>query len=218
MRLEGYNYTRPGAYFITLVAYHRENIFGRIVNGQMEYSALGQIAHDEWMRSNDLRCEICLCKDEFVVMPNHIHGIVWIADPVGLAEAGPDAVGADGVRPDTESDAVGVDMVGVDAVGADGVRPEEGARRAPQPGEPLRRSPRSLSSFVAGFKSAVTSRAWRELDISAIWQRNYHDHIIRNKLEFQRIWDYIDTNPQRWDQDQLNANTPTCRINQGNIP
>jgi REP element-mobilizing transposase RayT len=83
MRLKGYNYAEPGAYFITLVTYHREKIFGRIVNGEMQLSALGQIAHEEWMRSASLRREICLNEDEFVIMPNHIHGMVWIIDRGG---------------------------------------------------------------------------------------------------------------------------------------
>jgi hypothetical protein len=57
---------------------------------------------------------------------------------------------------------------------------------------------------VAGFKAAVTSRARREFDLPGIlWQRGYYDHIIRNELEFQRIWNYMDTNPQKWLEDQL---------------
>jgi REP element-mobilizing transposase RayT len=60
-----------------------------------------------------------------------------------------------------------------------------------------------LGSFIAGFKAAVTSRARRELDLSVVWQRNYYEHIIRNEQEFRKIWDYIDANPVRWQEDQL---------------
>jgi putative transposase len=63
--------------------------------------------------------------------------------------------------------------------------------------------PRSLSSFVAGFKAAVTSRAGHELILSGVWQHNYYDHIIRNEKDFLEIWHYIDTNPQRWLEDRL---------------
>ncbi len=78
IRLKGYDYTRDGAYFITLVAYQRAEVFGAVVDGQVVLSALGQIVHDEWMRSIELRREIQLFEDEFVIMPNHIHGIVHI--------------------------------------------------------------------------------------------------------------------------------------------
>src|SRR4030065_1550792 len=89
IRLTGYDYSQPGAYFITLVTYQRDGLFGDLIDGEMQCSALGKIAHDEWMRSIGIRKEITLHEDEFVIMPNHLHGIVWI---VGL-------VGADGVRP-----------------------------------------------------------------------------------------------------------------------
>lgn len=198
MRLKGYDYAQHGAYFITLVSYQREELFGRIVNGEMQLSIMGQIAYDEWMRSIGLRREIRLNEDEFIVMPNHIHGIVWIVDPVVSVGAGGVAggVGADGVRPRDEKGA------------------NQGAYHAPRQDHALRRLPRSLSSFVAGFKAAVTSRARRELDMSGIWQRNYYDHIIRNEQDFLNIWNYIDTNPQRWQEDQLHSSAPANRFNQ----
>jgi putative transposase len=219
MRLKGYDYSLPGAYFITFVTYQRDELFGEVVNSEMKLSPLGQIVHDEWMRSIGIRQEIRLNEDEFVIMPNHLHGIIWIVD----------LVGADGVRP----------VNGVGPGIGDGVRPgdgdgyhtpEEGACHAPQqspihapqsafqaapqqtPG--LHRLPRSLSSFVAGFKAKVTSRAGGELNMAGIWQRNYFDHIIRSDREFQNIWEYIDNNPQRWLKDQLHPSAPANQFNQ----
>ena len=78
MRLKNYDYSQPGAYFITLVTYQREMLFGRVAEGKMEYSRLGKIVREEWIKSNRMRREIQLNEDEFIVMPNHIHGIVWI--------------------------------------------------------------------------------------------------------------------------------------------
>jgi putative transposase len=72
----------------------------------------------------------------------------------------------------------------------------------------------SLSSFIAGFKASVTSRARRELDITGIWQRNYYDHIIRNETELMKIWHYIDTNPSKWEEDQLHPDAPPNPFNQ----
>jgi len=177
IRLKGYDYTQPGAYFVTLVSYHRDEILGALEKGVMKLSPLGQIVHDEWMRSADIRKEIILFEDEFVVMPNHLHGIVWIVEADGISPA----VGADGVRPEITSQS------------------DRGACHAPLP----KRPPRSLSSFVAGYKASVTGRAQRELNISEIWQRNFFDRIIRNEKEFQAIWNYIDHNPQKWVEDQL---------------
>ena len=193
IRLKGYDYSQPGAYFITLVTCHRDCLFGMVVDGKMQLSAFGKIVRDEWIRSIGIRTEICLNEDEFVVMPNHLHGIVWIIGADGTHPVGADGtqlVGADGVRP----------MIHVHpyVVHPYGVRPNKGASHAP-----LQRKPRSISSFVAGFKAAVTSRAGNELNITGIWQRNYYDHIIRDEQDFHNIWNYIDTNPLHWQEDQL---------------
>ena len=187
IRLKGYDYTRDGAYFITLVTYQRAEVFGAVVDGQVVLSALGQIVHDEWMRSIELRREIQLFEDEFVIMPTHIHGIVHINT---TDERHFDIVGAHGMRPDGEGE---------------GARraPQQATQQAPQPAGQPKRAPKSLGSFIAGYKSAVTSRARRELGLTDIWQRNYYEHIIRNAQEFARIWNYIDTNPQKWEADQL---------------
>jgi REP element-mobilizing transposase RayT len=176
IRLKGYDYTQPGAYFVTICAYQRDEIFGEVVNGEMQLSSPGKIVREEWFRSAEIRKEIKLFEDEFVVMPNHVHGIVRI----------------------------------IEIVGADGVRPNDGmdARRAS-----LRRAPRSLGSFVAGFKASVTSRAKRELNMTGIWQRNYYEHIIRDEMDFNHIWDYIDTNPLHWQEDQFHPSASPNNYN-----
>ena len=84
----------------------------------------------------------------------------------------------------------------------------KGTRRVPQQIMPQKivpqRAPRSLSSFIAGFKASVTSRVNRELNSGNIWQRNYYEHIIRNETELEKIWKYIDLNPLKWQEDQEN--------------
>jgi len=176
IRLKGYDYTQPGAYFVTFCTYQRDEIFGEVINGEMKLSPLGEIVLQEWFRSAEIRKEIRLFEDEFVVMPNHGHGIVWI-------------VGADGVRPNMERAHV--------------MRPNtqnQDAHRAS-----LWRAPRSLGSFIAGFKALVTSRAGQELNMTRIWQRNYYDHIIRNDRELNNIRWYILNNPLNWQLDRDNA-------------
>jgi REP element-mobilizing transposase RayT len=94
-------------------------------------------------------------------------------------------------------------------VGADRIRPTPHITQSN-----FHRKPRSLSSFVAGFKAAVTSRVKKECAVNIVWQRNYYDHIIRNEQELNKIWDYMDNNPRRWEEDQLNPAAPLNRFNQ----
>jgi len=78
IRLQGWDYSEPGAYFVTICTHGRASLFGRVVEGEMVLNEYGEIVQEEWMRSAEIRAEIELFPDEFVVMPNHVHGIVWI--------------------------------------------------------------------------------------------------------------------------------------------
>ena len=80
IRLKGYDYAQPGAYFVTVVTYQRECLFGDVVNGEMVLNTFGNCVRDEWFRTSDLRSNIELYDEEMVVMPNHVHGIIWIID------------------------------------------------------------------------------------------------------------------------------------------
>ncbi len=77
IRLKGYDYTQNGAYFVTIVTYQRQHLFGEIVNGIMKLNEWGEIARREWFKTAELRPYVELYDDEFVVMPNHAHGIIW---------------------------------------------------------------------------------------------------------------------------------------------
>lgn len=80
IRLRGYDYTQPGAYFVTIMTYNGDHRFGKVVDGVMELDALGEIVREEWFKTALVRPYVRLYEDEFVVMPNHIHSIVWIVD------------------------------------------------------------------------------------------------------------------------------------------
>ncbi len=166
IRLEGYDYSHPGVFFLTLCAYEREELFGEIVDGELQMSPLGRIVRAEWFRSAEMRKEIQLFKSEFGLMPNHLHGIVWINGSAG----------------------------------------EESNRR--------QRPPRELGTFLKGFKDSVIRRARDELKIAQVWQRNDHEHIVRNENELQDIRVYIQTNPLRWQEDQLHPSAGPNRFNQ----
>ncbi|MEK7442621.1 MAG: transposase, partial [Chloroflexota bacterium] len=84
IRLKGYDYSRAGAYFVTMCAWHREMIFGEVVEGEMRLSEAGQMVCDVWEGLPTHYAHVEL--DAFVVMPNHVHGIIVLVD---------DEVGAD---------------------------------------------------------------------------------------------------------------------------
>jgi putative transposase len=83
IRLKEYDYTQAGAYFITICSYQRGHVFGEIIDGEMKLNPWGEIARDEWFKTAALRSNVELYEDEFVVMPNHIHGIIWLNDEAG---------------------------------------------------------------------------------------------------------------------------------------
>jgi hypothetical protein len=124
-------------------------------------------------------------------MPNHVHGIVIIM-----------SVGAHGHAPELSITPRGA---AAHHVGAHGYAPESGAHRH----VPLRippRRPRSLATFVGGFKGAVKKHIneIRRTPGAPVWQENYYEHIIRNEDELNKIREYILTNPLRWAHDREN--------------
>jgi len=164
IRLKNYDYTQPGAYFVTIVTYQRECLFGEVIEGEIVLNAFGKASRDEWFRTAVLRTNVRVFPDEMIAMPNHIHGIIWIID-------------SDQGR------------------GAASLRPYYTPHVVPD----------SLGAIVRAFKSAVTYRinGMRDTRKAKVWQRNYYEHIIRNEGELINIWNYIDTNPLNWQEDQL---------------
>ena len=187
LRLEGYDYTLAGAYFITMIAHRRECLFGDVIDGEVELSPYGQVVRDEWLASARIRREIQLHEDEFVVMPNHVHGIVWIVqdERESLIELGDQ----------------GTTGVNNECVGATGRSPlRQIGLQKPGP------APRSLGSFVAGFKAAATREInqIRGTPGEPVWKRNYFDRIIRDEVELQHLRRYINENPMKWELDREN--------------
>jgi len=166
-RLPGYDYSQPGAYFVTICTRNRECFLGEIIAGEMRLNDLGRIVANEWVNTEKIRCEITLA--EWVIMPNHLHGIVLIGNH-------PSVVGAYGHRE-------------VRAYGH----------------TPLRSPSKNLGAMVRGFKSAVTQQINHHLNTPGqpFWQRNYHEHVIRNDADLNRIREYVTDNPTRWDRDKL---------------
>src|SRR3989339_1818845 len=88
VRLPHYDYSSAGGYSVTIVTTNRVCMFGEVHDGEMVLNEFGKIIHNEWLRSAEIREEIIL--DEFVVMPNHFHGIVFIEGEVHCRATLPD--------------------------------------------------------------------------------------------------------------------------------
>lgn len=182
---------KRGRIFVTICTRNRECVFGEIADGEMSLNHIGIIVRDEWLRSASIRREIRL--EAFVVMPNHVHGIVFILD------GGPHRVGATGGRPPVPQDNRPTTEKNRATAGRpykDGELPASGPRK------------RSLASFIGGFKSACT-RSINESQGGAgipVWQRNYHEHVIRNERSLNAIRNYIEANPYNWQKDPENPN------------
>lgn len=177
IRLQGYDYTAAGAYFITLCTQQRQCLFGEIEAGEMQLSLFGETVRSGWMQITGHFRSVKL--DEFVVMPNHLHGILWLGDM--------------GCKGEAFAPRVSLLNQNVDA-NASPLRPN-----GTQPG--------SIGAIVQNFKSITTRHInrIRKTPGIPIWQRNYYEHIIQTDRALHNIRYYIQNNPSSWQQDTLHS-------------
>ena len=160
-RLPKFDYSQAGYYFVTICTHQRQPLFwlsrraglGPAPTDWLDcLNPFGRIVLQTWQDLPNHNSGMEL--DKFVVMPNHVHGIVRLL---------PSCVGA-----------------------------------GPRPARP------TLSEIIRQFKgfSARRINQLRETPATSVWHRSFHDHIIRNEPDYLRIWQYIDTNPLKWEQDR----------------
>jgi putative transposase len=168
-RHAGWDYGSNAAYFITICTENRAHVFGKVLDGQVNLSPLGQAAWDCWQAIPE---HFPFVKSgEFVAMPNHVHGIVMIDKPPPVT---------------------GVETQNFASLRANGTPRRSVNQFGPQS--------QNLASIVRGYKIGVTKYA-RQNQIPFAWQARYHDHIIRDAAEYERIRTYIIENPQKWAAD-----------------
>lgn len=182
IRLRGYDYTSEGGYFITIVTHNREHLFGTIKDGQMQLTDSGIIAREEWFRTTELRPYVDLSEDEFIVMPNHIHGIIWLTDGGTASRFGHARAKREVRRAPTMDQIPAKECFG---------KPVSG----------------SIPTIVRAFKSTVTKRVnlLQGTPSQPVWQRNYYEHIITTDHEYETITEYIYSNPMHWGTDSENT-------------
>ena len=173
IRLKGYDYTTPGAYFVTIVTHHRECLFGEIENGEMRLSRAGEIAARCWEAISAHFASVGL--DLFVVMPNHLHGIIIMG--AGRGEASANTMPEMPTRLTADASPL--------------------RRDGTQPG--------SLPAIIQNFKSVSTRclNALCATPGVHVWQRDYYEHIVRDEAGLTRLRGYIQNNPSGWALDEL---------------
>lgn len=180
-RKPGWDYAANGAYFITICTRDRQHFFGDIQNRKMNLSIAGEIAHKFWYEILDRFPHVQL--DAFVVMPNHIHGIL-IIDRVPVS-ACRDAIN----RVSTTNHAT---------------------HKSTNPGgitadhNPML-SDGSISKIIRSYKGRCTFEIVKILPEFA-WHPRFHDRIIHNCTDIDRVRQYIETNPERWKTDKFYSN------------
>ena len=150
-RLSGWDYSTPGAYFVTVCTKEKEKLLGKVVGGgvydapQMQLSPYGEAAQTALQQ---MEGHAAVRVEKAVIMPNHMHLLLFVREVSG------------------------------------------GSSQAPNP------TNAAVPKFVSLFK-----RRCHRLCGENFWQRSYHDHVIRDAAEYERIWTYIDNNPARWQED-----------------
>ena len=177
IRAQWWDYGWNGAYFITICTQDRKHYFGKIQNNKMILSEVGIIADLLWHQIPIHHNNVEL--GDFVVMPNHIHGILIIDKKMNNINDVDDAniVETGHALPLSE---------------------KPGSQRFQNIGK------NTISSIVGSYKSAVTKHANR-LGYPHQWQKLYYDNIIRSNNDYQRISDYIVSNPENWAKDKFKA-------------
>lgn len=158
-RLKDYDYTQDGAYFVTICTQNRMHLFGSVVDQEMRLNAAGMMVAGCWQWMSEKFADVEL--DGFVVMPNHVHGIIGLNGAIGIGD------------------------------------------RATTLGRPY-----GVSDVVGWFKTISTNHYMRgvkqadwEPFLGKLWQRSFHDRIIRSEKECNTLREYMLTNPARWEDD-----------------
>ena len=212
-RMPGWDYSGNGYYFLTVVTQNRVCNLGEIIdtddNVFIKLSDYGKIVENEWYKSFDMRNELFL--DEFIIMPNHIHAIVVLEKPKNddshNVAYNTHTTHATPRTHDTHA-------THVETHGRASLQQQQPQQQRKPKSPEFIRKPKSISSFIGGFKSVINSKIDDYIDENNLnipkynrnnhfFQPNYYDHIIRNNTEYERIKNYIINNPLNWKKDKF---------------
>ena len=182
VRLKNWDYRNNGAYFITINTGNRKHFFGEIINSEMQLSPIGEYAENFWMEIPKHFPFVEL--GNFVIMPNHTHGILIINNPNPVI-----SLHCNEINKSLHCNEINKSLHCNDSTGNQyfsDISPKSG----------------SISTIIRSYKSVVSKHA-RLLNPEFNWQPKFHDHVIRNSESFERIQNYIENNPSNWKEDKF---------------
>ena len=208
IRLKGYDYSSPGAYFVTTVTRKRECLFGEVVEGSVHLSKMGGIVQQVWLDLSNHYSLVVL--DAFCIMPNHVHCIIILTDTLGRGGSElqlpsvPDQIQE---KSNIESNEILTRSYVQYPSMLDQIRVKSKTESDKNLTRPYARY--GLPEIVRAVKSFSARRINRLRRISGVpvWQRNYYERIIRNENELNAIRRYILYNPLQWKLDGENPAT-----------
>jgi putative transposase len=188
-RLQSWDYSKNGAYFITICTQKREHFFGKIVNQEMQLSELGKLIQESWI---EIPMHFPFVElGNFVVMPNHVHRILIINNPVETRfiasnhELNHELNHEINFVIEKETRLI-VSLRDKQIGGICGDK------------NPMLHD--NISKIIRWYKGRCSFES-RKIDSNFGWQPRFHDHIIHNSKSFDRIQNYIFENPSKWEND-----------------
>ena len=182
IRLKSYDYSGNGAYFVTICVQDKQELFGKIDDGVMHLNRYGEIAQQVWLSLPTRFAGTDL--DYFVIMPNHIHGIIVRTEEIG------NIYNKNDVKAQQDAFAMKSTL--------------QIYATAPQRWQ-------KLGEMIRTFKAATSRLIHKEGCEEFAWQRNYYESIVRNDEQLNSIRTYIASNPQTWHKDTLNPISPSWK-------
>ncbi len=198
-RLQNWNYSWNGKYFVTICTGNRHCYFGDIIDGEMNLSEIGKIADKYWAEIPEHFPFVLL--DEYIIMPNHVHGIVVINKQGNIKNGNGDLNGDGGSVVETRHCLVST---------TEPTEPTEPTKKSDKPYTTIgqkrfqNQGRNTLSSIIGSYKSVVTKYA-RNINPGFCWQSRFHDNVIQNYKSLCRIRNYIKNNPKNWKMDRFNT-------------
>ncbi len=214
-RLKGWDYSSDGIYFITICTQNREHYFGEIITGKMQLTPIGEIAQKYWAEIP--RHYPMAILDEFVVMPNHIHGIIILETnnatsktnnemPEQSVEAHDNASQIHHPKIKTPGNEVQNFAPHKNTQTISGNETHNNASlRTGHYVNKFGPQSKNIPAIIRGYKSAVKKYATIN-KIDFVWQARYYDRIIRSDKQFDIVRGYIENNPEKWGRDRNNEN------------
>lgn len=193
-RLKGWDYFSCGLYFITICTKDKEHFFGKIENDTMKLNEIGEIMEANWLSIEKQFPTIETA--DFVIMPNHFHGIL-IIDGLFYLKAIND--GTHGINPVSISADINTK---VELPKSFNVEPNSKLGGITGNKNPMLH--RNISTAIRWFKGKTTFDA-RKINPDFAWQSRFYDHVIRSQTSFIKIQAYIKNNPKIWDRDRNNV-------------